>query len=102
MVHAAGFQVSHVNCLCAQLLPPAYSVLLEHKAHVLACYVACRALNQAVGRCIRHRLDYGAIVLVDERFSSPRFQGQLSRWCADSNLPQKFCARGTLHDIQCW
>jgi len=40
-----------------------------------------RALNQAVGRCIRHRLDYGAIVLVDERFGQPRFQGQLSRWC---------------------
>jgi Rad3-related DNA helicase len=33
-----------------------------------------------VGRCIRHRLDYGAIVLVDERFGQPRFQGQLSRW----------------------
>jgi Fanconi anemia group J protein len=29
---------------------------------------AFRALNQAVGRCIRHRFDYGAILLVDERF----------------------------------
>lgn len=53
---------------------------------MLARFVACRALNQAVGRCIRHRLDYGAIVLVDERFSSPRNQGQLSRWYADSIL----------------
>jgi len=30
---------------------------------------AYRALNQALGRCIRHRLDYGCIFLVDSRFS---------------------------------
>lgn len=29
---------------------------------------AYRALNQAVGRCLRHRHDHGAIILVDERF----------------------------------
>ena len=29
---------------------------------------AFRALNQAVGRCLRHRYDHGAIMLVDERF----------------------------------
>ena len=29
---------------------------------------AYRALNQAVGRCIRHRDDWGAILLIDERF----------------------------------
>ena len=29
---------------------------------------AFRALNQAVGRCIRHRYDYGAVLLVDHRF----------------------------------
>ena len=28
---------------------------------------ASRAVNQAVGRVIRHRLDYGAIILCDER-----------------------------------
>ncbi|WIA10207.1 hypothetical protein OEZ85_010410 [Tetradesmus obliquus] len=41
---------------------------------------AFRALNQAVGRCIRHRLDYGAILLVDERFRQPRHQACLSKW----------------------
>ena len=40
----------------------------------------CRALNQAIGRCIRHRLDYGAILLIDERFQQPRNQLNLSRW----------------------
>ena len=29
---------------------------------------ATRAVNQAVGRVIRHRHDYGAIILCDERF----------------------------------
>jgi len=28
---------------------------------------AFRALNQALGRCIRHKDDWGAVLLVDER-----------------------------------
>ena len=28
---------------------------------------AFRALNQALGRCIRHRKDWGAILMVDDR-----------------------------------
>ena len=31
---------------------------------------AMRAVNQAVGRVIRHKHDYGAIILADERFAS--------------------------------
>lgn len=41
---------------------------------------AFRALNQAVGRCIRHQGDYGAILLLDHRFTLPSHQEQLSRW----------------------
>ena len=42
---------------------------------------AFRALNQALGRCIRHKKDWGAILLVDERFQSNfRYQNSLSRW----------------------
>ena len=29
-----------------------------------------RAVNQAVGRVIRHKHDYGAIILADERFAA--------------------------------
>ncbi|XP_069161722.1 Fanconi anemia group J protein homolog [Procambarus clarkii] len=29
---------------------------------------AYRAINQALGRCIRHRFDWGALILVDERY----------------------------------
>jgi regulator of telomere elongation helicase 1 len=41
---------------------------------------AVRAVNQAMGRVIRHRYDYGAILLADERFCSPANQRQLSKW----------------------
>lgn len=33
---------------------------------------ASRAVNQAVGRVIRHRKDYGAILLCDERYAMQR------------------------------
>ena len=39
-----------------------------------------RAVNQAVGRVIRHRNDYGAIILADERFAGGGIQSQLSAW----------------------
>jgi regulator of telomere elongation helicase 1 len=37
---------------------------------------AQRAVNQAIGRVIRHVSDYGAIVLMDERFTN----FEISRW----------------------
>ncbi|KAJ9144707.1 ATP-dependent RNA helicase chl1 [Pleurostoma richardsiae] len=42
---------------------------------------ACmRAVNQSIGRAIRHRGDYAAIVLVDRRFGSERIRGKLPGW----------------------
>ena len=42
---------------------------------------AYRALNQALGRCIRHRHDYGAIFLIDPRYcDNPSVVNQLSKW----------------------
>ncbi|XP_055628054.1 regulator of telomere elongation helicase 1 homolog [Toxorhynchites rutilus septentrionalis] len=41
---------------------------------------AARAVNQAIGRVIRHKNDYGAILLCDNRFHNPRQKAQLSNW----------------------
>ncbi|KNE73400.1 hypothetical protein AMAG_17581 [Allomyces macrogynus ATCC 38327] len=41
---------------------------------------ASRAVNQAIGRVVRHRHDYGAILLMDERFANAHVRQQLSRW----------------------
>jgi chromosome transmission fidelity protein 1 len=42
---------------------------------------ACmRAVNQSVGRAIRHRADYAAIVMVDKRFGNERVRGKLPSW----------------------
>ncbi|KAG5474737.1 hypothetical protein LSCM4_03913 [Leishmania orientalis] len=58
---------------------------------------AVRAVNQALGRCVRHVKDYGAVVLLDERYAQPGYQQRLSKWCraalqTESSLPQ-LCAR---------
>ena len=39
-----------------------------------------RAVNQALGRVIRHRNDFGAVILADERFGYGNVRGQLSVW----------------------
>lgn len=42
---------------------------------------AFRALNQALGRCIRHRNDFGALIIVDERFQkNKQYPNALSKW----------------------
>ncbi|XP_040903306.1 Fanconi anemia group J protein isoform X2 [Toxotes jaculatrix] len=43
---------------------------------------AFRALNQALGRCIRHRNDWGALILVDDRYrNNPnKYITGLSKW----------------------
>ena len=44
---------------------------------------AYRALNQAIGRCIRHRNDYGVVVLLDDRFNDEKIRPHLSKWVRD-------------------
>ncbi|VDI74443.1 fanconi anemia group J protein [Mytilus galloprovincialis] len=43
---------------------------------------AFRALNQALGRCIRHRKDWGLLILADERFvkQKDKYCKGLSKW----------------------
>jgi chromosome transmission fidelity protein 1 len=46
---------------------------------------ACmRAVNQCVGRAIRHQKDYAAILMLDRRYSGQRIQAKLPQWIRKS------------------
>jgi chromosome transmission fidelity protein 1 len=55
-----------------------------------------RAVNQSIGRAIRHRGDYAAIVLCDRRYGTERIRSKLPGWISggmragsqDGGLPQ--------------
>lgn len=42
--------------------------------------VCMRAVNQAIGRAVRHRGDWAAILLVDVRYGSKRIEEKLPKW----------------------
>lgn len=45
---------------------------------------ACmRAVNQSVGRAIRHKGDYASILMFDKRFAGERIQKKLPGWIRD-------------------
>eukprot|EP00826_Nyctotherus_ovalis_P027676 TRINITY_DN2165_c0_g1_i10.p1 TRINITY_DN2165_c0_g1~~TRINITY_DN2165_c0_g1_i10.p1 ORF type:complete len:354 (-),score=95.11 TRINITY_DN2165_c0_g1_i10:45-1106(-) len=44
---------------------------------------AMKAVNQSIGRVIRHAKDYGAVMLVDQRYSSRQLRNYLSKWLRD-------------------
>lgn len=43
-----------------------------------------RAVNQSIGRAIRHQNDYAAIILIDKRYERPGIQGKLPAWIKQS------------------
>jgi chromosome transmission fidelity protein 1 len=46
--------------------------------------VCMRAVNQSIGRAIRHRNDYACIVLLDCRYAKPRIKQKLPAWMQDT------------------
>ncbi|XP_041851232.1 Fanconi anemia group J protein isoform X3 [Melanotaenia boesemani] len=60
------------HCKSRGLLP-------GHRWYEIQAY---RALNQALGRCIRHRNDWGALILVDDRYGNDpnKYITGLSKW----------------------
>ena len=51
---------------------------------------ACmRAVNQSIGRAIRHRNDFASIVLLDRRYSYPRIAEKLPAWIKQGIVKQK-------------
>lgn len=52
---------------------------------------AFRALNQALGRCIRHKADWGAILMIDSRLRQPSSMNNISKWIRRVvNSPQDY------------
>lgn len=43
-----------------------------------------RAVNQALGRVIRHAMDYGMIFLLDTRYTDHKMRKELPDWIAHS------------------
>ena len=49
------------------------------------CEALCmKAVNQSIGRSIRHIHDYSAIVLLDHRYGAERIQALLPQWIRNS------------------
>ncbi|CAI4053610.1 DNA helicase SKDI_16G2590 [Saccharomyces kudriavzevii IFO 1802] len=46
--------------------------------------ICMKAVNQSIGRAIRHANDYANIYLLDVRYNRPNFREKLSRWVKDS------------------
>lgn len=42
---------------------------------------AFRAVNQGLGRVVRHSKDWGALFLLESRFAERRYQSHLPQWC---------------------
>ncbi len=68
---------------------------------------ASRAVNQAIGRIIRHRHDYGCVILCDDRFGLTQQQKQVSSWArpylsTSRNFAEAFgTIRGFFSTIAC-
>ncbi|KAF8650145.1 hypothetical protein AX16_005380 [Volvariella volvacea WC 439] len=42
------------------------------------------AVNQSIGRAIRHKNDWAALILLDQRYSTPAIRGKLPKWIGNS------------------
>lgn len=49
--------------------------------------ICLKAVNQSVGRAIRHATDYANIYLLDKRYGNPQIQAKLSRWVSKRFQP---------------
>ncbi|XP_061274228.1 ATP-dependent DNA helicase DDX11 isoform X2 [Bos javanicus] len=50
---------------------------------VLVENLCMKAVNQSIGRAIRHQKDFASIVLLDQRYASPAIQAKLPAWIRD-------------------
>lgn len=57
-----------------------------------------RAVNQCIGRAIRHKGDYAFIGLVDRRYNTERIQSKLPKWIR-SGLPESGKEKRTVGEV---
>ena len=62
---------------------------------------ACmRAVNQSIGRAIRHKDDYAAIMLFDKRYRREGIQGKLPAWIRESLVVQEEPFEGSMKRLE--
>ncbi|KAL1953038.1 hypothetical protein VTO42DRAFT_3747 [Malbranchea cinnamomea] len=61
--------------------------------------VCMRTVNQCIGRAIRHRNDYAAILMLDRRYGTPRIQNKLPSWIRQSLVSSQHPTRRTIGEI---
>lgn len=64
----------------AQAAKGATSTVAKQASQAFYENLCMRAINQSVGRSIRHAADYSTIYLLDRRYALPRIQQKLSAW----------------------
>lgn len=60
---------------------------LRLTVHGLATDLCMRAVNQSIGRCIRHMDDYAVVVLLDQRYYRKEIASRISGWMHPSIVP---------------
>ena len=52
-----------------------------------------KAVNQSIGRAVRHKDDWAAILLLDQRYRAQGVQGALSTWVREGlDVPASFAS----------
>ncbi|KAF9207679.1 Fanconi anemia group J protein [Haplosporangium sp. Z 27] len=76
--HSTGTSIQSANkALAISRLSQGRALLSGKRWYEIQAF---RAYNQAIGRCIRHQRDWGAMVFLDFRFSQSNNQQNLSKW----------------------
>ncbi|EIW81280.1 DNA repair helicase [Coniophora puteana RWD-64-598 SS2] len=59
----------------------------KNTASELYVNMCMSAVNQSIGRAIRHKMDWAALILVDHRFGTASIQGKLPQWIGAGIVP---------------